>query len=493
MTVTSAARTAIHAILFLIALLPEGAVAAEMPDFRKIDAFIESETRANHIPGVAVALTHDARIVYMRGFGLAGPGRRMTPDTPLYIGSVSKSVTALAIMQLVEAGKIALDCPARNYLPWFEVADARASEKITVRDLLNQVSGLADSGFTGHVPQNATLEECVHSLRRACPVEPVGTTFQYFNSNYRILGLIVEKVSGRPFGEYLAENIFRPLQMIHTRASPYGTDLAQGYIPLLGFPVAFPQRYLPYAVPSGYIISTAEDMAHFLIAQGNEGRYGQTRVLSPKGIELMQTPRIDLKSLYGMGWFVEHRDGVPLIRHSGDLDTFHGDAILLREQKYGLILLYNESGVLPEALVFPHMWEGMVRLLNGQNPNSQISLRTVSLILVFVIVVSFLIEVRGLVSLRQWQEQIRNLPGWRRISIAAWSFAFPAVPLIGLPALYAALTGRDVEILFLRAPDIIGWFVVWSTLGIIKGAARTWMVVRLARRETGLPPNLPTS
>src|SRR5215203_4102085 len=111
--------------------------------FEEIDAHIEGQMERLNIPGVALAIVEGDEIAHLRGFGRARPGgEEPTPHTPFIIGSLTKSFTALAVMQLVEAGKVELDAPVQRYLPWFRVADPRASVQITVRHLLNQTSGL---------------------------------------------------------------------------------------------------------------------------------------------------------------------------------------------------------------------------------------------------------------------------------------------------------------------------------------------------------------
>ena len=111
---------------------------ASAPKFAAIEHYVQGEMAAQRIPGLALGIVEDDRITYLRGFGTADDsGRPVTPKTPFIIGSLSKSFTALAIMQLVEAGKIELDAPVQRYLPWFRVANEGASAAITVRDLLN--------------------------------------------------------------------------------------------------------------------------------------------------------------------------------------------------------------------------------------------------------------------------------------------------------------------------------------------------------------------
>ena len=154
------------------------------PDLAAIDAFVEAQMDRHRIPGLALAITKGDRIVHLQGYGSAGDGRPVTPQTPFHIGSISKSFTALAVMQLVEQGEVDLDAPVRAYLPWFQVADEGASQAITVRHLLHQTSGLAEETYMADLPADATLERAVRDLRRAEPVDPPGTSFHYFNQNY---------------------------------------------------------------------------------------------------------------------------------------------------------------------------------------------------------------------------------------------------------------------------------------------------------------------
>src|SRR3989454_11052600 len=146
-----------------VAAAPHGPQAGA-PDIASIDAYISAQMQANHIPGVALGLVHNDQIVHLRGFGSADQsGRAVTTHTPFLLASVSKSFTALAVMQLVEAGKVELDAPVQRYLPWFRLADPVASARISVRHLLYHTSGLPDSACsTDQVTM--TLEPFVRSL-----------------------------------------------------------------------------------------------------------------------------------------------------------------------------------------------------------------------------------------------------------------------------------------------------------------------------------------
>ena len=135
------------ACLLLVGMspLPGNSMASgDQTNYEAIDQYITSRMRSDHIPGVAVAIVKGDQIVYLKGYGRADPfGRAVTPQTPFIIGSITKTITALAVMQLVEAGKVELDAPVQRYIPWFRVADPEASAQITVRMLIEQTSGLA--------------------------------------------------------------------------------------------------------------------------------------------------------------------------------------------------------------------------------------------------------------------------------------------------------------------------------------------------------------
>src|SRR5215208_3858241 len=153
-------------------------------DFAKIDKFIEQEMQAQRIPGLSLGIVQGDQIVHLKGFGIANPsGRAVTAQTPFIVGSLSKSFTAVAIMQLVEEGKVELDAPVQRYIPWFGVADEAASAQITVRHLLNQTSGLSTKtgrSFQGSGDTSDTaLEQTVRKLDSAELTAPVGSKHQY--------------------------------------------------------------------------------------------------------------------------------------------------------------------------------------------------------------------------------------------------------------------------------------------------------------------------
>jgi CubicO group peptidase (beta-lactamase class C family) len=217
-------------------------------DFAAMDAYVTEQMNNLGIPGMALGIVQDGQIVHLQGFGAAdSSGRAVTPQTPFYIGSTTKSFTALAVMQLVEAGKIDLDAPVQTYLPWFELADKDASAKITVRNLLNQTSGISPQDGDRFWTSQEQLEEHVRGLNGIQLTQPVGTIYQYSNLNYSIAGLVVEQVSGQSYADYVTQYIFEPLDMHHSytsRAPALADGLASGHHYMFGH--AFEREY---AVP----------------------------------------------------------------------------------------------------------------------------------------------------------------------------------------------------------------------------------------------------
>jgi CubicO group peptidase (beta-lactamase class C family) len=173
----------ILAALFALALVPLGAQAAQqpsMPDFADIDAFVESSMRESGLPGVALGIVHRDQVVHVRGYGVANStGRAVTPQTPFIIGSNTKSFTSLAIMQLVEDGRIELEAPLQRYLPWFRLADAEGSSRITVHELLNHTSGIPSSAlYESWATPDLTLQDYGRKLANVGTNRPVGSSFE---------------------------------------------------------------------------------------------------------------------------------------------------------------------------------------------------------------------------------------------------------------------------------------------------------------------------
>jgi len=382
----------------------------EEADFAAIDAYVTEQMNRLGIPGMALGIVQDGRIAHAQGFGIAdSSGRAVTPQTPFYIGSVTKSFTALAVMQLVEAGKIDLDAPVKTYLPWFELADKDASAKITVRNLLNQNSGISTKDGNRFLSSQQGLEEIVRGLNVIQLSQPVGTTYQYSNLNYSIAGLIVEVVSGQSYADYVDQHIFEPLDMRHSyasRAPALADGLTAGHHYMFGH--AFEREYAvpPSGIPEGFLIASVEDMTHYAIAHLSDGYYGDSSILSAQGIAELHAPAIGTggDAYYAMGWSVGVADGIPIVMHSGDTGHFHSIAVLMPDRDSGFILLANASGF-EQLEQVDGIAGGIFNLLNGKSP-APVSLPIHVRFLYWAVLLTPLLMIVGIAfSWRRWRNK----------------------------------------------------------------------------------------
>ncbi len=466
--------------------------AAPALDLGAVDRFVNSQLENQRIPGLALAITHNDQVVYVRGYGTAGDGRAVTEKSQFRLASLSKSFTALAVLQLVDAGRINLDKPAADYLPEFTLATPAAAAAITVRQLLNHTSGLADAGFTGGLArQQESLADRVASLRTARQVSPPGAAFHYFDPNYQVLARLVEVVSGQSFDSYLRAHIFTPLAMRDTMSAVTSDDaamraklLAQGHIVIYGVPLALPELS-GFLGGSGGVVSTAEDMAHYLIAQSSGGRYKDGRALSAQNIALMQTPPTGIASNYGMGWVASDVNGTRIVEHNGVLSTFYAEAVLLPESGYSFVLLYNQYALNVSILAFPALKDGMVALLTGQQPaDGGMTVPTLGRILFAVSILGIGLMIWSLLRIARWRSRVLRSPRWHQVLGVIWLF-IPAIVLFALPQLLAQTTGRYFGFVMLaRAmPEIMIFLVVCGCVGILNGSARLLFLIRHMKRS----------
>jgi len=471
------------------AALAQEPVAVPPFDAQAVDAYLRSQMDNSRLSGMAVAVVRDGQVVYSQGYGSAAPGRAMTPQTQLYLGSLTNSFTALAALQLVEQGKLDLDAPVQQYLPWFRVADETASAQITVRHLLNQTSGLSASGDPAPGDYAESLESEVRDLAEVRPTSPVGSRFRYYNQNYRVVGLLIEQASGQPYAQYLAEHITQPLGMAHTVADPAAApDLALGYGQAFGF--AFPrgQAYHASALPSDYVISTAEDMAHYLLAMLNQGRASDQQLLKPETFALLHTPPADVRSSYGMGWVSSRAFGsyrgfpqTPVIYHSGDLESFHAMAMLFPELDLGFVILTNENSLPLKMAAHQTIAVGLASVLVGDDPPEPTPMFWVYLGLGLVATLDLLNAVRRLAQFKKWADKVAWLPSWRRWLSALMGLAIPIAVLAGLPALLGTVLAGPTSWgeMFAQLPDATAWLWVSIALNLAMGVRQ---VLTLAKR-----------
>lgn len=457
-------------------------------DWAAMDAFIAGQMDKHNLPGVALAVVEGDEIVYLKGYGQAARGRPMTAETPLFIGSVTKSFTGLAITQLAEAGKLDLDAPVRTIIPWFSVADETASAQMTVRQVAHHASGLSDAGYNRWLPPDTSLVEAVRSLSDAELTAPLGEAGQYFNLNYSILMLVIEQVSGMSYADYVQANILDPLQMAQTYTSVEAAQgLAQGHNRFFGLSVPFPQIHPDYALGAGYLISTAEDMAHYAMAMLNEGRYGEAQVLSADGMATLHTPAALPNFPYAMGWFVDQRDGFRQIFHGGTNRCYQAHVALYPGLERGLVLLVNQGHTTDALLSMEQLTTGVIDLLISPikpDVDEGLAVPIVGYLLAIPFLALCFFGGRGMLRLKDWPVRARDWSAGKRAWDIASHFVIPAVIVGGVLYFMRDFFGYRFSLVqqlgdvWTLLPDLAALLVAVVVPDGVQGVVKLVMVVR---------------
>jgi CubicO group peptidase (beta-lactamase class C family) len=318
-----------------------------------IDATVRAEMERSRQPGVALGLTDCDRTLAVRTYGFAdlASQRPVTPDTLFEIGSIGKSFTAMVILQLVDEGRLDLDAPVEHYLPWLVIDRRGGDAPITVRHLLSHTSGIV-AGI------DATPEAAfqVWSLRDLPTYAVPGERFHYSNVGYKVLGLVLEAVEGKPYREILRERVLKPVGMRSTEPAithEIRPRLAVGYAYLhddrIGYAGAelAPAPWLQTATADGSIASTADDMCAFIRVLLCRGKGPTGRVLSAGAYAQMTTAhaRDGSGGAYGYGLAMHEVDGRHLLGHGGSMVGYVAGMETDPEAGLGAIVLLNGVGM----------------------------------------------------------------------------------------------------------------------------------------------------
>ena len=470
-------------------------------NFGAVDAYINSRMKELGIPGAALVIVQGDQIVHLKAFGVAdADGRRVTPQTPFFTGSTGKSFTALAVMQLVEAGKINLDGPVQTYLPWFRVADANASEFITVRQLLNMDSGIPRSIGQEQIANldlsDSAIENNVRALAKIDLIAPPGERYEYSNANYVTLGMLIQAVTGQSYETYIKEHIFKPLDMQNSFTSKREAqqhDLAVGYQKWFGIPVASPT--LPFArgsLPAGYLIMSAEDFGHYLIAQLNHESYQGVSILSPGGISTLHHPDIQIPGtadFYAMGWEVQHFQDVEVIRHNGASPGYTTDMFLVPQKNTAIAMVMNTYSPILGIRV-QRVPSSVLRMLLGQEIIPGSEFRYMQIVYAGVMLIPWLHLIAVFTTFRRiryWRTSAQHPTPVQAARFTAltliWNVVVAYILLVLLPVAFAS--GLRTVILF--QPDV-GWMAVMSgSFAMIWGVISSSIGISMLRHTLKRP------
>ncbi len=330
-----------------------------------LDGFVPMQLERENIAGAVVLVVKDGTILFAKGYGYSDVDKKtpVTVDATLFRpGSISKLFTWTAVMQLVEQDKLDLDRDINDYLD-FKIPP-KFGKPITLRNIMTHTPGFEEQIKDLITEDAAPTETLKQHVAQHIPerIFPPGTTPAYSNYGAALAGYIVERVSGRPFNDYVAENIFKPLAMSRsTFAQPLPPDLkplmSNGYN--LGSGKAKPFEIVEEA-PAGALSATAADLAHFMVAHLQNGKYESTQILRPETAALMHSRQFGLSpALNGMclGFYEETRNGHRIIGHGGDTQYFHSDLHLVPDANLGFFVSYNSAGkgdISPRTALWEH-------------------------------------------------------------------------------------------------------------------------------------------
>ena len=330
-------------------------------DEAAIDAVLRDSLKRWQVPGVAVAIVRDDRVVYLKGHGVKESGVKapLTADTLFPLGSCTKAFTTAAMALLVDEGKLAWDDPVRRYVPFFRLSDPLANDQVTLRDLVTHRTGLASHDFLWYHAAWSP-EEAVRRIGRLPLDRPFRTTFQYQTTMFTAAGLAVASAAKMPWADFVEKRLFAPLGMKTAGCSTAAfksEDRAVGHrLNERGEVEALAAWYpLPTPEPAGSIHASARDLAQWLRFHLARGAIGPKRLVTAANLDVTHTPQMVIplsgaeralhpateQMSYGMGWVIQDYQGRRLVSHAGIIDGFRVHITLVPRQRLGLVILAN--------------------------------------------------------------------------------------------------------------------------------------------------------
>lgn len=481
----------ITGILSLPLIVSAGNNANDTEDvlYEKAENYVEEQMKQYHVPSLSLGIVKKDKNetkIHLKGFG-----KNITPQTPFIIGSVSKSFTALAVMQLVERDKIELDNTIDNYIPGFKAKYQSKDQSITVRQLLQHTSGIKPF-YDGMADTDVTIEQLVRSKLNNTKLDTLPGTFQnYSNANYIILGEIIQKVSGQSYQDYMNENIFIPLEMKHSYFSKEDAEkngLATGHQKWFGYPVKADLPYYEYSIPMGEIISCAEDMSHYVSALLNNGMYNKVSILSKEGVKELFNTQVQEEyvpagatgtvSYYGFGWrIVYNNDDLVMIQHTGETGNYHANVVIKPTEGIGIVELDSLGGEMTPMSI----GLGAAEIMAGNQPKKSHFLNYVFIGEIVCVILIILLLALSILRLRKWSlriEKSRRRFLFEILIAIAINLVVPIYLILTITILEANLTAS-----MLVFPDMIWTILVVSVTLLLIGVAKLIVTIHYFKKQ----------
>ena len=354
------------AISIFILLTSINTASQELISSKQFDQFVKSELKKWNVPGAAIAVVKDGKIIYTKGFGYRNVKEKLKADehTLFAIGSLTKSITASTVGILVDQKKVQWDSKIIDLLPNFKLKDDFATQRINFVDLLSHRTGLPSHNLMWYVT-NFSRESIVNRLRYLEPSSDFRTTFSYNPNMYTLAGYVVGKQSGMTWEAFTKKNIFDPLNMNRSNFTYMDMikDLnhSRPYIEKNGEVVetTFHQSQ-HFSAPAGSVNSSVNEMANWLILNLNQGKFNGQQVITPESLNYIHSPHMTFPStssdigvgpegavgsysMYGLGWFMGTYYDQIIVEHAGAIDGFSSKMTLLPRQNIGIVIFNNNQ------------------------------------------------------------------------------------------------------------------------------------------------------
>lgn len=377
-------------ILHIVCFLGSVAVAfGQSEQLHDVDVYLQNYLSKVPVPGFSIAIVQGDQVIFKKGYGIAVEGKsdKMTPNSILPIGALGRGFTSMAIMQLVEEGKLDLDKPIIEYIPWFRTANKDFSDLITLRMCLSNTSGIPPQYESlPSLDGSEALEEFIRSFDAHIIKRRPGLSHEFCDEGYSIAGYMISKVSGLSYHDYINEHILRPLNMNNSSAhGPKGLrDVIHGHeMGLMSCVRAEANRPDPnYAAAGSQYYSTVDDLSRYMIALLNEGKYKNIQILSPESLtELFKANTsfeglgtmlggngIDIK--YALGWMDMAIEERPILIHTGGNGNVASIIGINRRQDQAFVMLFNADVNRLDRFEYPGMENtvnNVIHLLNAED------------------------------------------------------------------------------------------------------------------------------
>jgi CubicO group peptidase (beta-lactamase class C family) len=345
----------------LLAAVPMALAAQAKPDWAGFDKYVAKAAAEWRIPALAIAVVKDDSVVFAKGYGVlrTGTSQPANEHTRFAIGSTTKAMTAASLAMLADEGKLKLDDPVTQYIPELQLSDPWVTRELTIRDLLTHRSGLPGADLFWASSWKYSQADIIRRLRYIRPTASFRSTWQYNNVLYALGGVIIERVSGMPWEQFVKARIFEPLGMNETE-------------PLVSMIVGKPNVAVPHAlindsvavVPirstdgvasAGSVWSSVSDMAKWVRFVIDSGRVGNTRLVQQRTFAELVTPQIQAPMAeypalqlakpdyfsYGLGWFIQDYHGQQVWMHTGSINGLCAIIGIEPNKRLGVFVLEN--------------------------------------------------------------------------------------------------------------------------------------------------------